>query len=72
MARFFQTYSVQVMIAALVLAMSILSDSFLTYRNILNILNQNAPLAIMASARIRLVRRRNIRSSRRLRRLGRS
>ena len=49
-ARFFQTYSVLVMIAALVLAMSLLSDSFLTYRNILNILNQNAPLAIMASA----------------------
>lgn len=38
------------MIAILMIALSSLSDSFLTLRNLQNILNQNAPLAIMASA----------------------
>ena len=38
------------MIAVLIVALSFLSDSFLTFRNLQNILNQNAPLAIMASA----------------------
>ncbi len=47
---FLQTYAVLILIAMLMLALSLLSDSFLTGRNLLNILNQNAPLAIMASA----------------------
>ncbi len=49
-AEFFRTYSVLIMIAILMIALSSLSDSFLTLRNLQNILNQNAPLAIMASA----------------------
>lgn len=49
-ARFFQTYAVVIMIAVLMIALSLMSDSFLTLRNLQNILNQNAPLAIMASA----------------------
>ena len=48
--RFFQTYAVLILIVALMVTLSVLSDSFLTLRNLLNILNQNAPLAIMASA----------------------
>ncbi|MDE0521117.1 MAG: ABC transporter permease [Boseongicola sp. SB0662_bin_57] len=48
--RFLQTYAVLILIVALMVALTILSDSFLTLRNLLNILNQNAPLAIMASA----------------------
>ena len=48
--RFLQAYAVLIMIAVLIGALSLLSESFLTYRNLLNILNQNAPLAIMASA----------------------
>lgn len=47
---FFQNYAVLVMIVLLTIALTSLSDSFLTVSNILNILNQNAPLAIMASA----------------------
>ena len=50
MFRFFQTYAVLILIVALMVTLSVLSDSFLTLRNLLNILNQNAPLAIMASA----------------------
>ena len=50
LARFFQAYAVLIMIAVLIVALSFLSDSFLTVRNLQNILNQNAPLAIMASA----------------------
>jgi ribose transport system permease protein len=38
------------MIAALTVVLALLSDSFLSAQNLLNILNQNAPLAIMASA----------------------
>ena len=49
-ARFFQTYAVLIMIVLLMVALTLLSDSFLTLRNLQNILNQNAPLAIMASA----------------------
>ncbi len=49
-ARFLQTYAVLVIGVALFVLLSLLSDSFLTFRNLLNILNQNAPLAIMASA----------------------
>ncbi len=48
--RFFQTYAVLILIVALMVTLTALSDSFLTLRNLLNILNQNAPLAIMASA----------------------
>jgi ribose transport system permease protein len=48
--RFLQRYAIAVMIAALMTALTILSDSFLTLQNLLNILNQNAPLAILASA----------------------
>lgn len=50
MFRFLQTYAVLVLIVALMVTLTALSDSFLTVRNLLNILNQNAPLAIMASA----------------------
>ena len=49
-ARFAQDYAVLILIVALMVTLSVLSDSFLTLRNLLNILNQNAPLAIMASA----------------------
>lgn len=38
------------MIALLIITLSLLSNSFLTFRNLQNILNQNAPLAIMACA----------------------
>lgn len=48
--KFMQTYAVLILIAVLIVALSLMSDSFLTGRNLLNILNQNAPLAIMASA----------------------
>ena len=48
--RFLQTYAVLIVIGVLMVALSLLSDSFLTPRNLLNILNQNAPLAIMAAA----------------------
>ena len=49
-AWFLQTYAVLVIGVVLFVLLSLLSDSFLTFRNLLNILNQNAPLAIMASA----------------------
>ena len=49
-AGFLQTYAVLVIAAILIVMLSLLSDSFLTLRNLQNILNQNAPLAIMASA----------------------
>ncbi|MEM5471046.1 ABC transporter permease [Hoeflea sp. AS60] len=48
--RFCQSYAVLILIAVLMATMTLLSDSFLTGANLLNILNQNAPLAIMASA----------------------
>ncbi|MBO6718485.1 MAG: ABC transporter permease [Rhizobiaceae bacterium] len=38
------------MIVALIILLSFLSDSFLTVQNLINILNQNTPLAIMAAA----------------------
>ncbi len=49
-ARFLQTYAVLIMVVLLMAALSMLSESFLTFRNLLNILNQNSPLAIMAAA----------------------
>ena len=48
--RFLQSYAVLIMIVLLMAALSLMSDSFLTFRNLLNILNQNSPLAIMAAA----------------------
>lgn len=48
--KFLQDYAVLILIAVLMITLTLLSDSFLTGRNLLNILNQNAPLAIMASA----------------------
>ena len=49
-AGFLQAYAVLVIGVILIITLSLLSDSFLTLRNLQNILNQNAPLAIMASA----------------------
>lgn len=49
-AHILQTYAVLILIAVLMVVLTLSSDSFLTTRNLLNILNQNAPLAIMASA----------------------
>lgn len=43
-------YGVLVLLVALFVALSIGSDAFLSTRNILNILNQNTPLAIIAMA----------------------
>jgi ribose transport system permease protein len=43
-------YGVLVLLVLLFVALSIGSDAFLSPRNLLNILNQNAPLAIMAMA----------------------
>jgi len=48
--RFLQSYAVLILIVILMIVLTSLSDSFLTLRNLLNILNQNAPLAIMAAA----------------------
>jgi ribose transport system permease protein len=43
-------YGVLIIIALLIVGLSLLSDSFLTPRNLLNILNQSTPLFIIASA----------------------
>ena len=48
--RLLQTYAVAVMILVLMVLLSLSSDSFLTVQNLINILNQNTPLAIMAAA----------------------
>lgn len=50
LARILQSYAVLIMIGLLMVSLTLMSDSFLTGQNLLNILNQNAPLAIMASA----------------------
>lgn len=50
LAKALQSYAVLIMTALLMVALTLMSDSFLTVQNLLNILNQNAPLAIMASA----------------------
>ncbi|WP_226626603.1 ABC transporter permease [Alloyangia pacifica] len=47
---FARDYGVLVIIALLLVGLSLISDSFLTARNLLNILNQSAPLAIIACA----------------------
>jgi len=49
-ARLLQKYAIAVMVLTLMTALTIMSDSFLTVQNLMNILNQNAPLAIMAAA----------------------
>ncbi len=49
-ARFLQDYAVLIMIVILMTTLTAMSDSFLSAQNLLNILNQNAPLAIMAAA----------------------
>lgn len=48
--RLLQTYAVAAMILVLMVLLSLSSDSFLTVQNLINILNQNTPLAIMAAA----------------------
>ncbi len=50
LAAFCREYGVVVIIAALLIGLSFTSDSFLTARNLLNILNQSAPLMIIACA----------------------
>ena len=48
--NFLRTYAVLILIVLLMIILSLSSEAFLTPRNLLNILNQNAPLAIIASA----------------------
>ncbi len=48
--RFLQQYGVLVIIALLMIGLSLISDSFLTARNLLNILNQSTPLGLIAVA----------------------
>lgn len=43
-------YAVLILLGAVILALALLSPSFFTFGNIVNILNQNAPLVIIASA----------------------
>lgn len=43
-------YAVLILLAIVLIALAILSPSFFTFGNIVNILNQNAPLVIIASA----------------------
>jgi ribose transport system permease protein len=47
---FVRRYAVLIIIAVLMVFMTLISDAFLTPRNILNILNQSTPLALIASA----------------------
>lgn len=48
--RLLRQYAVAFIVALLMIALSLMSDSFLTAENLINVLNQNAPLAIIASA----------------------
>ena len=48
--NFGRDYAVLILIIILMIVLSLASDAFLTTRNLLNILNQNAPLAIIACA----------------------
>ena len=43
-------YAVLILLAAVLIALAILSPSFFTFGNIVNVLNQNAPLVIIAAA----------------------
>ncbi len=47
---FAQRYAIAIALVLMVIVLSLMSDAFLTWRNITNILNQNTPLAIMAAA----------------------
>jgi ribose transport system permease protein len=47
---FLRTYGVLIIIVALMASMTVLSDAFLTPLNLLNILNQSTPLALIAVA----------------------
>jgi ribose transport system permease protein len=47
---FIRHYAVLIIILLLMIYMSVISDAFLTPRNLLNILNQAAPLALIAAA----------------------
>lgn len=47
---FLRRYGVLILLALVFVALSITSDAFLSVRNLLNILNQNAPLALVAMA----------------------
>ena len=47
---FVRHYAVLIIIAALMIYMTLISDAFLTPRNLLNILNQSTPLALIAAA----------------------
>lgn len=49
-AAFIRKYGVLIIIALLVILLTFASDSFLTLRNLLNIVNQSAPLMIIACA----------------------
>ena len=48
--RLLRKYAIALMVAVLMVTLSLMSDSFFTVQNLINILNQNAPLAIMACA----------------------
>jgi ribose transport system permease protein len=48
--EFIRKYAVLILFAALFLTLSVGTESFLTVTNLMNIVNQNAPLAIMAIA----------------------
>ena len=48
--NFSRNYAVLILIVLLMIVLSFASEAFLTPRNLLNILNQNTPLAIIASA----------------------
>ena len=48
--NFCRDYAVLILIVLLMIVLTLSSDAFLTPRNLLNILNQNAPLAIIACA----------------------
>ena len=47
---FVRHYAVLIIIVALMIYMAVISDAFLTPRNLLNILNQSTPLALIAAA----------------------
>lgn len=49
-SAFAQRYAIAIALVLMVIVLALVSDAFLTWRNIANILNQNAPLAIMAAA----------------------
>lgn len=48
--RLLRRYAIAAIVALLMIMLTLMSDSFLTAENLINIVNQNAPLAIIASA----------------------